>query len=103
MIDRTHELPVKRQAQLLDISRGTVYYQREPVNQTDLSLMRRIDELHLEHPFAGSRMLRDMLGLAGIQVGRTVDTAADSVRIAAAQPRIGGVDDRMDAQSCDVC
>jgi putative transposase len=70
MIDRTHELSVKRQAQLLDISRGTVYYDPEPVSAARLSLMRRIDELHLEHPFAGSRMLRDLLRLAGIEVGR---------------------------------
>ncbi len=70
MIDREHELPIKRQAQLVGISRGTVYYQPEPVSEADLRLMRRIDELHLEHPFAGSRMLRDMLEGAGIKVGR---------------------------------
>ena len=56
MIDRTHELPVKRQAELVGISRSTVYYHPEPVPESDLRLMRRIDELHLELPFAGSRM-----------------------------------------------
>jgi putative transposase len=60
MIDREHELPIKRQAKLVGISRGTVYYHPEPIPQADLALMRRIDELHLEHPFAGSRMLRDL-------------------------------------------
>jgi putative transposase len=70
MIDRTHELPVKRQAELLRISRGSVYYHPEPVGAADLALMRRIDELHLEHPFAGARMLRDMLRHEGIEVGR---------------------------------
>ena len=70
MIDRDHALPVKRQAELLGISRGTVYYLPEPVSQDELGLMRRIDELHLEHPFAGSRMLRDFLRLQGVQVGR---------------------------------
>src|ERR1035438_748506 len=55
MIDRTHDLPIKRQAELLNIGRGTVYYQPEPVSPAQLGLMRRIDELHLEHPFAGSR------------------------------------------------
>jgi putative transposase len=70
MIDRDHELPVKRQAELVGISRGSVYYHPEPVSQADLALMRRIDELHLEHPFAGSRMLRDLLRLQGIEVGR---------------------------------
>jgi putative transposase len=70
MIDRTHELPVKRQAELLSISRGSVYYLPQPVSGTDLALMRVIDELHLEHPFAGSRMLRDMLKARGLEVGR---------------------------------
>ena len=70
MIDRDAELPIKRQAQLLGISRGTVYYHPEPVSDAELALMRRIDELHLEHPFAGSRMLRDLLRLEGIEVGR---------------------------------
>ena len=53
MIDRDHRLPVKRQARLLDISRGTEHYRPRPVSERDLALMRRIDELHLEHPFAG--------------------------------------------------
>jgi putative transposase len=70
MIDRGHELPIKRQAELLNISRGTVYYHPEPVSEADLQLMRRIDQLHLDYPFAGSRMLRDMLAREGINVGR---------------------------------
>ncbi len=70
MIDREHDLPVKRQAELLGISRGAVYYQPLPIAEGELALMRRIDELHLEHPFAGSRMLRDLLRLQGIEVGR---------------------------------
>jgi putative transposase len=70
MIDRTHKLPVKRQAELVGISRGTVYYHSEPVRDADLRLMRRIDELHLELPFAGSRMLRDLLNREGFEVGR---------------------------------
>lgn len=70
MIDRTHKLPVTRQAELLNISRGSVYYLPKPVSEADLKLMRRIDELHLEHPFAGARMLRDLLRQDGIHVGR---------------------------------
>jgi putative transposase len=70
MIDRNHCLPIKRQAALAGISRGTVYYRCQPVSLGDLALMRRLDELHLEHPFAGSRMLRDLLRLQGTQVGR---------------------------------
>ena len=62
MIDREHALPVVRQAELAGISRGAVYYLARPVSEADQRLMRRIDELHLEHPFAGARMLRDLLG-----------------------------------------
>jgi putative transposase len=70
MIDRSHELSVKRQAELVGISRGTVYYHPEPICEADLKLMRRIDELHLECPFAGARMLRDLLRREGFEVGR---------------------------------
>ena len=70
MIDREHEVSIKRQAELVGISRGTVYYQPRPVSAADLALMRRIDELHLEHPFMGARMLRDQLNRSGVAVGR---------------------------------
>lgn len=70
MIDRSHELPVARQAQELGISRGSVYYLPRPVGAADLAIMRRIDELHLDYPFAGSRMLRDLLRQEGIEIGR---------------------------------
>ena len=70
MIDKEHELPVVRQVQLLDLSRSSVYYQPQPISESDLQLMRRIDKLHLDYPFAGARMLRDMLRLDKIMVGR---------------------------------
>ena len=70
MIDWSHHLPITRQAELLGISRGSVYYLARPTSAAELALMRRIDELHLNHPFAGSRMLRDMLQRDGLQVGR---------------------------------
>ena len=70
MIDPTHPLPIVRQAQLLDLSRSSVYYLPQPTPDSDLALMRCIDELHLEHPFAGARMLRDLLRLDGWTVGR---------------------------------
>ena len=70
MIDRTHELPVVRQCQILRLARSSVYYTPQPTSPEDLALMRRLDELHLEHPFAGSRMLRDMLRLEGHPIGR---------------------------------
>lgn len=70
MIDRQHRLPVVRQCQLLALSRSSVYYTPQPAPAGDLALMRQLDELHLRHPFAGSRMLRDLLRLQGIGVGR---------------------------------
>jgi putative transposase len=81
MIDRSHELPVARQTKVLSISRGSIYYKPRPVPAADLAIMRRIDELHLDYPFAGSRMLRDMLGREGVQVGRQ--------RVAAMMKRMG--------------
>jgi putative transposase len=70
MIDRDHRLPVSRQAKALGISRGSVYYLPKPTSPADLALMWRIDELYLEHPFAGARMLRDLLRQEGRRVGR---------------------------------
>lgn len=69
MIDPAHELPIVRQAQLLDLSRASLYHQPQPTSDADLTLMRRMDELHLEHPFAGSRMLRGLLNRVGFEVG----------------------------------
>jgi len=84
MIDAMHALPICRQAELLDISRSNVYYLPKPTSEADLALMRRIDELHLNYPFAGARMLRDMLNREGIQVGRKhVGTLMDKMGIAA--------------------
>jgi len=70
MIDRSHTLPLTRQARVLGLSRSSLYYQPRPVSAKDLAIMRRIDELHLDHPFAGSRMLRDLLRGEGVQIGR---------------------------------
>jgi putative transposase len=70
MIDRTHDLALTQQAAVLNISRGSIYYVPGPVTAVDLALMRTIDELHLQFPFAGSRMLRDLLAAEGSTVGR---------------------------------
>jgi putative transposase len=70
MIDRTHPLPVVRQCELLGVARSTAYYQPRLVSDTTLAFMRRIDELHLQYPFAGARMLRDVLRREGHAVGR---------------------------------
>jgi putative transposase len=70
MIDPDHDLPLTRQAQLLQLSRSGLYYQPRPVPPADLAIMRRMDELHLDYPFAGSRMLRDLLRGEGVAIGR---------------------------------
>jgi putative transposase len=70
MIDPEHALPISKQAEELEISRSTIYYRPRPVSDADLFLMRRIDERHMNYPFAGSRMLRDMLSQQGLEVGR---------------------------------
>ena len=70
MIDHKHKLSVTRQCRILNLSRSSVYYRARPVSLADLALMRRIDELHLEYPFAGARMLRDLLRREGQKVGR---------------------------------
>jgi putative transposase len=70
MIDREHNLPLVRQAELLRLSRSTLYYEPRPVPAADLAIMRRVDALHLDYPFAGSRMLRDLLRGEGVAIGR---------------------------------
>jgi putative transposase len=70
MIDRTHPLPVRRQCQLLKLARSTAYYQPTPVSETVFALIRRIDERHLPYPFAGARMLRNLLRQEGHAIGR---------------------------------
>jgi putative transposase len=70
MIAREHDLSITRQAEIVGISRGSVYYLPRPVPASDLEIMRRLDRLHLEFPFAGSRMLRGLLAAEGCKVGR---------------------------------
>ena len=90
MIDPSHKLSITGQAKLLDISRGAVYYQPRPINEADLVLMRRIDELHLDHPFMGARMLRRELQKEGFQVGRRhVSTLMRHLNIKALAPKPG--------------
>ena len=70
MIDPEDKLSIQKQSKLLKVSRSSVYYKARPLSEDELKLMRAIDELHLEHPFAGSRMLRDFLLRDGVRVGR---------------------------------
>ena len=84
MIDHEHRLSISRQARLLGLSRGSVYYQRRPASVADLVLMRRIDALHLDYPFAGSRMLLGLLRQEGYEGGRLhVATLMKRMRLAA--------------------
>ena len=70
MIDRSHELPVAKQCRILKLARSSVYYRPRPVEPSDLELMHRMDKLHLEYPFAGARMLKDLLVHEGHTIGR---------------------------------
>lgn len=90
MIDREHPLSLVRQAKLLEISRGSVYYQPRPTSEADLALMRLIDQLHLEHPFMGARFLRRMLQRQGVHVGRRhLGTLMERMGIQALCPQPG--------------
>ena len=70
MIDRDHSLPLTRQSEILALSRSSLYYEAVPVSDRDIELMRLIDEIHLKHPYMGSRSIRDQLQDKGHQVGR---------------------------------
>jgi len=84
MMDRQHDLSLTRQSSLLGIGRGSYYYQPRPTSQTDLDLMRRMDELHMDFPFAGSRMLKGLLRQEGFTVGRLhVTTLMKTMGVAA--------------------
>src|SRR5271163_2156690 len=88
MIDREHDLPLVRQAEILKLSRSGLYYQPRPVPPADLAIMRRMDELHLDYPFAGSRLLRDLLRGEGFEIGREhVRTLMKRLRIEAIYQR----------------
>jgi putative transposase len=84
MIDREHILPLTRQSEILELSRSSLYYEAVPISSRDLELMRHIDEIHLKHPFMGSRSIRDQLQDMGYQVGREhVSTLMRKMGIAA--------------------
>lgn len=84
MIDHSHALPLVAQARQLGISRGSIYYLPRPAADADLTIMRRIDELLLLYPFAGSRTLRDLLRQEGAPIGRLhVATLMKRMRIEA--------------------
>ena len=70
MIDPEDKLSVHKQSKLLKVSRSSVYYEPLSLSEDELKLMRTIDELHLEHPFAGNRMLHGLLRRDGVRVGR---------------------------------
>ncbi len=91
MIDWKHPLPISRQAKVLSLPRGSLYYLPILVSAHDLALMHRLDKLHVAHPFAGSRILKDLLRLEGFCVGRKhVRTLMKRMGIEAlyCQPRI---------------
>jgi len=70
MISKDHKLPLTRQANLLELSRSSLYYEPVPVSEHDLMLMRLIDEIHLKLPDFGSRRIQDELEDLGHRIGR---------------------------------
>src|SRR5207302_11456762 len=90
MIDREHDLSITRQAEVLKISRGSVYYLPRPVPDADLEIMWRLDRLHLEYPFAGSRMLRGLLALQGCKIGRRHVKRSEERRVGKEERSRGG-------------
>jgi putative transposase len=89
MIDRMNALPVTRQCQLLSLNRSTVYYQPKPASNEDLKLMRRIDEMHLQRPFYGSRRIRDWLWEEGHDINRKrVQRLMQQMGITALYPKV---------------
>jgi putative transposase len=70
-LDRDHpDLSVRRQCAMLGVARSGAYRKPSPANDTDLALMRRIDALHTERPFLGSRRIARMLGEDGLPINR---------------------------------
>ena len=71
MVDpKQPQVSVRRQCELLGVSRSGLYYAPEPTEPEQLSLMRRIDELHLKYPFYGSRKISDALRKEGLPANR---------------------------------
>ena len=97
MIDRSHKLSLSKQAAVVGISRGSVYYLPKPVSAADLGLMRRMDELHLELPFAGSRMLRDLLNAQGAAVNVTPPAKPESDQVSLVDVGADAVAERLRA------
>src|SRR3954470_1954258 len=78
MIDPAHDLSITKQAETLNISRGSVYYLPRPSSAADLEVMRRLDRLHLEFPFAGSPVLGGLLAGGGGKIARRHVNSADA-------------------------
>jgi len=70
MIDREDDLPLKRQCEILDLSRSGIYYRPVPVSERNMALMKEMDKIHLDFPFYGSRKIRNELWAKGYDVGR---------------------------------
>ncbi len=78
MIDRAHRLPVKKQCELLEVNRSSIYYLAKGPSEADLALARRIDQIHLARPFLGSRRIQDQLDREGVRVNPQEDSALDA-------------------------
>lgn len=63
-------LSMRRQCELLGVSRSSLYYQAVGQDPEELAMMRRMDETHLAHPFFGSRMMAQTLRAEGETINR---------------------------------
>ena len=70
LISPDPQVSLRHQCELLEVCRGRYYYQCCPETEENLALMRRLDELHLEHPVYGSRKLRVLLCREGLEINR---------------------------------
>jgi putative transposase len=71
MIDHAAKQPsLRRQCELLQVSRSGLHYTPAPADEEELALMRRLDELHLKYPFYGSRKLAFELKRQGLDANR---------------------------------
>ena len=101
MIDRTHKPSITRQAKLLPISHGSVYYKAKPVSPEIQALMNCIDRLHLDYRFAGGRMLRDLFCREGHEIGRErVSSFMKVMHYLASQRRHGDIQDTRFIRTC---
>lgn len=70
LIDETCSLSIRRQCQLLTLSRSNLYYNPTQINEAELAVVNKVDEIYTEHPYYGTRRMVETLSDYGISIGR---------------------------------